>query len=266
MPRRPHRPVLTIGRVARLLHVSPATLRDWERHGLITPTRSPAGYRLYSTDVVNQLRRIQYLRRAQGVNASGIRYLRRRDSESRSPAPSPEVNFGGSLARLRRQAGMSLAGAAATAGLTARQLAAIERDTSKPSIAALQKLTQTYRSTVLALFQTQAHSRRLVRPTERGILSEAGVRMELLAFGALHMQAMLFRIAPRATSGGAYRHDGEEFIYMLSGKFEIWLDEIEHYVLEPGDSLYFLSTRAHRWRSLGNEEAVLVWINSPPTF
>jgi quercetin dioxygenase-like cupin family protein len=90
--------------------------------------------------------------------------------------------------------------------------------------------------------------------------------MELLAFGALQMQAMLFRISPQATSGGSYKHEGEEFIYMLSGKFEIWLDEVERYVLERGDSLYFLSTQAHRWRGLGSEEAVLLWINSPPTF
>jgi quercetin dioxygenase-like cupin family protein len=135
-----------------------------------------------------------------------------------------------------------------------------------PSIASFQKLTRLYRTTVLAFFQSQASTQRLVRPRDRRVLTEKGVRMELLAFGHLQMQAMLFRVAPRATSGGSYQHEGEEFIYMLSGKFEIWINESEHYVLERGDSLYFPSTHAHRWRGLGSEEAVLLWINSPPTF
>ena len=41
---------------------------------------------------------------------------------------------------------------------------------------------------------------------------------------------------------------------------------LERYVLEPGDSLYFSSSRNHRWSCVGDEEAVLLWINSPPTF
>ena len=90
--------------------------------------------------------------------------------------------------------------------------------------------------------------------------------MELLAFGELQMEAMLFRVAPRATSGGSYQHEGEEFIFMLSEKFEIWLDELEHYVMQAGDSLYFPSHLPHRWRTVGDQEAVLLWINSPCTF
>jgi DNA-binding transcriptional MerR regulator/quercetin dioxygenase-like cupin family protein len=256
----------TVGQVARLLGVSAASLRDWERRGLIAPERSANRYRLYSTDDVRQLKHILHLRRAKGVNASGILYLRRRDTEPRSVPQAPPIKVGEDLARLRRQLGMKLTEAASRGGLTPQRLASIERGVTTPSIASLQKLARAYRTTVLALFASQAHTRQLVRPPDRSVLTESGVRMELLAFGALQMQAMLFRVAPHATSGGSYQHDGEEFIYMLGGKFEIWLDEVEHYVLEPGDSLYFLSTRAHRWRAVGEEEAVLLWINSPPTF
>jgi hypothetical protein len=54
--------------------------------------------------------------------------------------------------------------------------------------------------------------------------------MELLAIGATLMEPHLMRIAPRTTSSGSYRHEGEEFLYLLDGKLEIWLDEVERYV------------------------------------
>jgi DNA-binding transcriptional MerR regulator len=50
-------PVYSIGAVARMLDIPPATLRTWEeRYGLPVPERSPGGHRLYSRDQVDQLR------------------------------------------------------------------------------------------------------------------------------------------------------------------------------------------------------------------
>jgi quercetin dioxygenase-like cupin family protein len=56
------------------------------------------------------------------------------------------------------------------------------------------------------------------------------------------------------------------FIYMLSGTIEFWLDEMECYILEPGDSFWFDSTMGHRWFNASHEEAVLLWVNTPVTF
>jgi len=51
------RPLFSIGAVARMLDLSPATIRTWEtRYALITPQRSEGGQRLYSRDQVEQLR------------------------------------------------------------------------------------------------------------------------------------------------------------------------------------------------------------------
>jgi hypothetical protein len=44
------------------------------------------------------------------------------------------------------------------------------------------------------------------------------------------------------------------------------LDEVERYVLDPGDSLYFESTQAHRWQNLSKKETSLLWVNTPATF
>ena len=46
----------------------------------------------------------------------------------------------------------------------------------------------------------------------------------------------------------------------------MWLDEIECHGLEPGDSFSFESTLGHRWYNPGKTDAVLRWVNTPPTF
>ena len=73
-------------------------------------------------------------------------------------------------------------------------------------------------------------------------------------------------LSPGATSDGAYRHEGEEFIYVLSGRVEIVLDGDEFHDLGTGDSLYFDSRRHHSWSNRHDGETVLIWINTPPTF
>ena len=51
------RPVYSIGAVAQMLGVPPATLRTWEdRYEFPVPERSPGGHRVYSRDQVEQLR------------------------------------------------------------------------------------------------------------------------------------------------------------------------------------------------------------------
>jgi DNA-binding transcriptional MerR regulator len=49
--------VYSIGAVASMLGLPPATLRTWEeRYGAVSPSRTPAGQRLYSRHQVEQLR------------------------------------------------------------------------------------------------------------------------------------------------------------------------------------------------------------------
>jgi DNA-binding transcriptional MerR regulator len=50
------RSIYSIGALARILGVSPATLRSWEdRYGLVVPERSAGSQRLYSRDHLDQL-------------------------------------------------------------------------------------------------------------------------------------------------------------------------------------------------------------------
>lgn len=263
----------TIGEAANLLGLSPSSLRNWERMGLITPIRSQGRYRLYSPEAINAGKRVKYLRDVKRLNLAGIIHTLKNEQKATedfkvgAPKARAAEGIGPQLSRLRRERHLTLVEVARKTGLSVSFLSALERGQANASIATLQKLAHSYGTNVLSFFGGRETTRRLVRPRDRKALQpQPGVEMELLAFGNSTMEPHLFRIAPGATSGGAYHHEGEEFIFVLQGKLEIWLDEVERYVLESGDCLYFESTQSHRWRSLSDKQTALLWVNTPPTF
>ncbi|HET9265471.1 MAG TPA: MerR family transcriptional regulator [Vicinamibacterales bacterium] len=256
---------LTVGQTARILGVSPSTLRLWESVGLIAPVRSNGRYRLYGPELLKVLKRIKYLREVQRLNVPGIkRELQGTSVQKPNAEPRP---LGPKLLRLRKRTGIGVVAAAKRAGISAGFLSSIERAQANASVATLQRLAAAYGTTVMELFHAPRHRERLVRPADRRVLAtESGVRMELLSTGATMLQSMLFRVAPLAGSDGSYSHQGEEFIFMIAGTLEVWLDEIECFVLREGDSFWFESTLGHRWFNPSDTDAVLLWINTPPTF
>lgn len=256
---------LTVGQTARILGVSPSTLRLWESVGLVAPIRSNGRYRLYSPELLKVLKRIKYLREVQQLNMRGIkRALGGKAPPPARPEPRP---LGPKLRRLRERTGLGTVEAAKRAGISAGFLSSIERSQANASVATLQRLAMTYGTTVMQLFKAPKGRDRLVRPADRRVLEvQSGVRMELLSTGATMLQSMMFRVAPLSGSDGAYSHQGEEFIFMLAGTLEVWLDELECFVLNQGDSFWFESTMGHRWFNPSETDAVLLWINTPPTF
>jgi DNA-binding transcriptional MerR regulator/quercetin dioxygenase-like cupin family protein len=268
MPRRP--PFMTITQAARILGVSQTSLRNWERLGLLIAPRSQGKYRLYSPNLLQQAKRIRYLRDVKGLNSAGIAHVLKSTDRMKKPASQVPVRgprLHSQLLQLRHKAKLTLSAVAKKAGISISFLSAIERGEANPSIATLQKLSVIYGTNVRSFFGEKQKPLRLVRPQQRSLLDpQPGLRIERLSAGNTQMDPEIFRVAPGVSSGGSYHHEGEEFIYMLKGKLEIWLDEIERYVLEAGDCLYFESTHAHRWKNLSETETVMLWCNTPPTF
>lgn len=66
------RGVFMISVAAQLADMHPQTLRTYEARGLIEPTRSAKGTRLYSQEDVERLRRIQEMTAELGLNLAGV--------------------------------------------------------------------------------------------------------------------------------------------------------------------------------------------------
>jgi DNA-binding transcriptional MerR regulator/uncharacterized RmlC-like cupin family protein len=258
--------MLRISEAARRVGISSSALRAWEMLGLVTPRRTESRYRMYTEADVRLLQRAMFLRRARGLNPAAIVHVLKRQGIVSAPAEHAAMP-GQRFRRLRARRGLSLAQVARATGVSIGFLSALERGQMRSSVATLQRIAHYYRTNILSLFEAARENPRLVRPAERKILeTTAGVRMELLAWGNTAMEPHLFRVKPNGGSGESYAHEGEEFLHILRGEFEIWLSNNEHYRLKTGDSLYFESSTPHRWRNPGKTETWLLWVNTPPTF
>ena len=255
-----------ISEVAKRVGISSSALRAWEALGLVTPQRTQSRYRLYKEEDVRLLQRALFLRRARGLNPAAIVHVLKRQGVVSVPAENT-ISPGARFRRLRQRRGLSLAQVAKATDVSIGFLSALERGQMSASIATLRRIARYYRTNILSFFEPAKENSRVVKPAERKILETTkGVRMELLAWGNTAMEPHLFRIKPGGNSGESYTHEGEEFLHVLRGQFEIWLNQDQHYLLGPGDSLYFQSSTPHRWQNPGKTESWLLWINTPPTF
>ncbi|RUM44932.1 MAG: MerR family transcriptional regulator [Hydrogenimonas sp.] len=65
-------PVYLISVVAKVLNIHPQTLRQYEREGLIEPSRTQGRMRLYSQRDIDRIKLILRLTRELGVNLAGV--------------------------------------------------------------------------------------------------------------------------------------------------------------------------------------------------
>ena len=65
-------PVYLISVVAKVLSIHPQTLRQYEREGLIEPSRTEGRMRLYSQKDIDRIKMILRLTRDLGVNLAGV--------------------------------------------------------------------------------------------------------------------------------------------------------------------------------------------------
>lgn len=65
-------PVYLISIVATILDIHPQTLRQYEREGLVAPSRTQGKMRLYSQRDIDRMKMILRLTRQLGVNLAGV--------------------------------------------------------------------------------------------------------------------------------------------------------------------------------------------------
>ncbi|MEF3192412.1 MAG: helix-turn-helix transcriptional regulator [Campylobacterales bacterium] len=74
-------PVYLISVVASMLCVHPQTLRQYEREGIISPSRTEGKMRLYSQRDIDKIKFILKLTRELGVNLAGVDIIMRMREE-----------------------------------------------------------------------------------------------------------------------------------------------------------------------------------------
>ncbi len=262
----------SIGEVAQAVGLAPQTLRLWERERLIKPRRTDRGYRVYTEPDVERLREIRQMRKVEGLNFAAIRKQLGSVQEAQSPngstvAAGPSGSPGERLRRLRVKAHKTLKEVSEVTGLSISFISALERGGSGASVASLRLLAGAYGVNMREVFGADLEQGSpLVRSADRPVMQwDNGVRFEEMASGEKVMDPSFIRVPPGAGSEGFYSHNGEEFIFVLSGVLFVELKDQETFRVAPGDTLYFPSTTPHRWWA-GGEPVEAVYVNTPPTF
>jgi len=65
-------PVYLISEVATILDIHPQTLRQYEREGLVMPSRTTGKIRQYSQENIDTIKSILVLTRIDGINLAGV--------------------------------------------------------------------------------------------------------------------------------------------------------------------------------------------------
>ena len=191
--------------------------------------------------------------------------------ETGPDASAEPLNFGQRVRDLRKAKGWTLDQAATQAGLARSTLPKIENGQMSPTYVAVKKLAEGLKITVPQLFtpagSAQVSGRMAVTKsgTGQGHVT-ATYEHELLANGLTQKHMLPYRATIRARSmdefNGWVRHDGEEFLYVLTGVTRLYTEFYEPQDLRRGDSAYYDATMGHNVISLSDEAATILWVTS----
>ena len=191
--------------------------------------------------------------------------------ESGADTPAEPLNLGQRVRDLRKAKGWTLDQAARQAGLARSTLSKIENGQMSPTYEAVKKLAEGLKITVPQLFtpagSAQVSGRMAVTKsgTGQGHVT-ATYEHELLANGLTQKHMLPYRATIRARSmdefNGWVRHDGEEFLYVLTGVTRLYTEFYEPQDLRRGDSAYYDATMGHNVISLSDEAATILWVTS----
>ena len=191
--------------------------------------------------------------------------------ESGPETPVEPLNLGARVRELRKARGWTLDQAAGQAGLARSTLSKIENGQMSPTYEALKKLAEGLAISVPQLFtpavRPQVSGRMAVTKTGSGQAHATSTYEHELLAGALTRKQMLpYRATIRARSldefEGWVRHEGEEFLYVLTGIIRLHTEFYEPVDLRRGDSAYYDATMGHNVISLSDEAATILWVTS----
>jgi len=190
-------------------------------------------------------------------------------TETERPTPPdamPRPPVGPLMRAMRRRLDVTLAALSAETGLSSGYLSQIERDLATPSLGALTRIAHALGADIAQFMPV---------PRGSGILNRAATRETTwIRAGGMTYQRLhgdfpgatfsAFDITlPEGFVGEADRHEGEEFVRLISGRVEFRIDG-SSYLMEPGDTLHFRSDMRHQALNRAAGPSVLFWLGPSP--
>ena len=177
-----------------------------------------------------------------------------------------EKSFGSKMKQLRELRKMSFETLANKTGLSQRYLKEIEEGRIIPPVAAVIQISK-----ALSIESGSFLSAEELEASKRKRKEVFYKRTQAYSYKTLtpdaetkHMKAFLVTIDPKQDHRMVeYKHEGEEFIYVLKGQIQVMVGESEN-LLKKGGTLHFDSGIPHKLRNLSDEEAKLLVVLYTP--
>ncbi len=210
----------------------------------------------------------RYTRRMSNDASKSMIQIARESGESKT---SPPVDLGARVRELRKARKWTLEQAANQAGLARSTLSKIENGQMSPTYDALKKLAVGLEISVPQLFTPpsagQINGRMAVTKSGEGAgKATTTYEHEMLADTLRKKQMLPYRARIRARRmeefDGWVRHDGEEFLYVLTGVVRLYTEFYEPVEMRRGDSAYYDATMGHNVVSTSDEDAMILWVTS----
>ena len=176
-------------------------------------------------------------------------------------------NLGQRLQALRRGHGLTLELLAKDSGLSAGYLSQIENGQAVPSLTALQVIAASLGVEVATFFPEDGDATtRVVRAADRHAFRLEPHSGEEYAVLAQQVKGSAFTAVHARHLPGAgalpFRHLGEEFALVLSGRVRLVIGEETH-ELGPGDWAHYSSQQGHAAEVVSDESVEALWILTP---
>ena len=201
-------------------------------------------------------------------NQTSIVQIARENGETDNALP---LDLGLRVRELRKARSWTLEQAAKHAGLARSTLSKIENGQMSPTYDALKKLAVGLEISIPQLFtqpvKDQINGRLSVTKSGEGQNHvTVTYEHELLASTLSNKQMLPYRAVVRARSmdefDGWVRHDGEEFLYILTGMVRLITEFYEPIEMRRGDSAYYDASMGHNLVSVSQDDATILWVTS----
>lgn len=182
------------------------------------------------------------------------------------------INVGRKIRELRQQRGLSLRQLSEKVEVSPSAIHKIEQNLISPTLGTVLKIVKGLGTTLQSLLDEHMEAKDVVYlPEEKRrtvSVPDLKISIQSLADGLANQT---FSIVVLTIPKGArmkerdFHHRGEEFQLCIKGKVKFTIRQ-ETYLLKPGDSLRFTSYLRHYWENVGDTEAQLLMICSPPIY
>ena len=185
--------------------------------------------------------------------------------EISSSEPVSVEAVGERIKKIREAKGLSYEELANITGFDVESLGKIEKNDIQPQLGTLVKLSKALDSAFSRLVSgvgSKLYS--VTRKNERKIVSRSTSTQgkKLYTYRSLapevkgrHMEALVVTLEENPGQEPSV-HEGEEFIYVIEGTVIVKIDQ-DTFELEPGDSIYYLSTTPHVIASKNGQADIL---------